>query len=58
MLFQFNLPSLSVTNDQLTLTTANRHKGVDSLDTSLHRFAHRDTRDDTRSLNTHTGPKI
>merc|ERR1712203_345661 len=30
--------SLSVTNDQLTLTTANGHKGVNSLDASLHRL--------------------
>lgn len=31
-----SLTSLTVTNDQLTLTTANRHHGVDGLETSLH----------------------
>jgi hypothetical protein len=30
------LTSLSVTNNQLTLTTTNRHKGVYGLETSLH----------------------
>merc|ERR1719483_1891060 len=31
---------LSVANDQLTLATANGHKGVNSLDASLHGLGH------------------
>jgi len=54
----FYSPSLPVTNNQLTLTTANGHKGVDSLDSSLHGFPHRDTGDDTWSLGTNTSPVI
>uniref|UniRef100_A0A182SVP3 Uncharacterized protein n=1 Tax=Anopheles maculatus TaxID=74869 RepID=A0A182SVP3_9DIPT len=48
------LPSLTITNDQLTLATTNRHKRIDGLNTGLHGFAHRHTRDDTRSLDTDT----
>merc|ERR1719391_1671251 len=50
------LASLSVTNDQLTLATANGHKGVNSLDASLHRLRHRLPRDDARSLQANTEP--
>lgn len=32
------LASLTITDDQLTLTTTDRHHGVDSLETSLHRL--------------------
>merc|ERR1712215_124809 len=46
--------SLSVSNDQLTLSTANWHKGVDSLDTSLHRLADGLSWDDTRGLKTNS----
>ncbi len=50
-----NSPSLSVTNDQLTLTSTNGHQTVHSLDTGLHRFSHRDTWNDTRGFDTNTG---
>ncbi len=35
------LAGLAVTDDQLTLATADRDHGVDSLETGLHRFVHR-----------------
>src|SRR6185437_3287153 len=41
--------SLTITDDQLALTTANRNHGVDCLDTSQHRFTDRLAVDDTRS---------
>lgn len=44
------LPSLPVTNNQLALTTPNGHKAIDSLDSSLHGFAHRDPGDDARGF--------
>merc|ERR1719367_2465797 len=40
------LASLPVTDDQLTLATANGHKGVDGLDAGLHRLRHRLPRND------------
>merc|ERR1719334_1919097 len=46
--------SLSVSNDQFTLSTANWHKGVDGLDTSLHRLADRLSWDNARSFNTNS----
>lgn len=45
-----SLTSLTVTNDQLTLTTANGDHGVDGLETSLHGLVDRLARQDTRSL--------
>merc|ERR1719209_522995 len=48
--------SLSVTNDQLTLATANGHKGVNSLDASLHRLGHGLPGDDARGLQANTEP--
>lgn len=51
------LPSLTITNDQLSLTTANGDQRIDGLNASLHRLAHRNARDDTRSLDTDTGAK-
>ena len=42
------LTRLTVTNDQLTLTTADRHHGVDRLDTGLQRLGHRLTPDHAR----------
>src|SRR5690606_33384720 len=36
-----SLSSLTVADDQLTLTTTDRNHGVDSLDTSLKRFVYR-----------------
>merc|ERR1719167_98621 len=50
------LASLSVTNDQLTLATANGHKGVNSLDASLHRLGHGLPGDDARGLQADTEP--
>jgi hypothetical protein len=44
------LSGLTITNDQLTLTTANGHHGVDTLQTSLHRLVDGATRQDTRGL--------
>merc|ERR1712121_109321 len=46
--------SLSVSNDQFTLTTTNWHKGVDGLDTSLHRLADRLSWDNARSFDTNS----
>jgi hypothetical protein len=51
------IPSLSITNDQFSLTSANGHQRIHSLDTCLHWLPHRDSGDDTRSLNTNSGPK-
>merc|ERR1711963_470787 len=50
------LASLPVTDDQLTLATANRHKRVDSLNASLHGLRHRLPGDDTRSLQANPEP--
>jgi hypothetical protein len=41
---------LAITNDQFTLTTANRHHGVDGLETSLDGLVDRVTRKNTRGL--------
>eukprot|EP00049_Salpingoeca_infusionum_P017066 m.351668 g.351668 ORF g.351668 m.351668 type:complete len:555 (-) comp16305_c0_seq1:37-1701(-) len=49
------LTSLTITNDQLTLTTANWHKRVNGLDTGLHWLAHGLAWDDTWGLDTDTG---
>ena len=49
-------PSLSVTNDELALSAANRHKTVDRLDASLHRLLHRNARNNAGSLNTNASP--
>lgn len=53
-----DLPSLSVTNDQLSLSTANGHQTVYGFDTSLHGLPHRDTGDDARGLQTHTSTLV
>lgn len=45
-----SLTSLTVTNDQLTLTTADGNHGVNGLETSLHGLVDRLARQDTRSL--------
>src|SRR5690606_32489711 len=42
------LAGLAVANDQLTLATADRHHGVDRLETGLHRLRHRLTRNHAR----------
>ena len=44
------LTGLTVTNDQLTLTTADGHHGVDTLHTSLHGLVDGATGQDTRGL--------
>ena len=44
------LASLTITNDQLTLTTSNGHHSVDGLETSLHRLVDGTTGQDTGSL--------
>ena len=38
---QRRFPGLPVSDDQLTLTLADRHHGIDGLDAGLHRFRHR-----------------
>jgi len=48
------LARLSVTNNKLTLASANGHESVDALKTSLHGLVHRLTRDNTRSLELNT----
>lgn len=48
------LPSLTIANDQLTLTTTDGHQGVDGLDTGLHGLAHGHTGDDAGGLDSHT----
>merc|ERR1719220_1991082 len=50
------LASLSVTDDQLTLATANGHKRVDSLNAGLHRLRHRLPGNDARSLQANPEP--
>jgi hypothetical protein len=45
-----SLSGLTVTNDQLTLTTSNWNHGIDRLETSLHWLVDGVTRQDTRSL--------
>ena len=49
-----SLTSLTITNDQLTLTTANWHHGVDRLETSLDWLVDRLSRKNTRSLHLST----
>lgn len=48
------LPSLTVSNDQLSLATANGHQTVHGFDAGLHGLPHRDAGDDARGLQTHT----
>ena len=48
------LTSLSITNDELTLSTANGHEGIDTLEASLHGLVHRLSGDDTGSLKLNT----
>lgn len=48
------LPSLPVSDDQLSLASSNGHQTVHSLDASLHGLPHRDTRDDSGGLQTNT----
>jgi hypothetical protein len=45
-----SLAGLTITNDQLTLATANWHHGIDGLETSLHRLVDGTTRQDAGSL--------
>jgi len=49
------LAGLSITNDELTLSTANRHERVDSLEASLHRLVHGFPRDNARRLQLNSG---
>ena len=44
------LTGLTVADDELTLTTADRDHGVDGQQASLNRLAHRGTLDDTGGL--------
>jgi len=59
-----SLTSLSITNDEFSLTSSNGDQTIDSLKTSLHRFVDGLSGDNTRSLNfdslssfSLTGPK-
>ena len=45
-----SLASLTIADDKLTLSTANRHHGVDGLETGLHWLVDRAARQDTWSL--------
>ena len=51
----WNLPGLSVSDDELSLTSANGNQTVDSLDSALHRLPHRDPGNNTGSLRPHSG---
>lgn len=53
--FASYLPSLTIADDKLSLTTADGDERVDGFNTSLHGLTHGDTRDDTGSLDTDTG---
>jgi len=48
------LTSLSITNDELTLSTANGYEGIDTLEASLHGLVHGLSGDDTGSLELNT----
>ena len=50
------LPSLPVTNDELTLSTADGHQTVHSLDAGLHGLLHRCAGNDARGLQANTEP--
>lgn len=50
-----SLASLAITNDQLTLTTADGHHGVDGLETGLHGLVDGLARENARSLELGTG---
>ena len=50
-----SLSGLTITNDQLTLTTTNRDHGVDGFETGLYRLVDRSSRKNTRSLDLSTG---
>ena len=50
------LSCLSVTNDQLSLSTSNGHQTVYSLNSCLHGFSYRDSGDDTWGLYSYTSP--
>ena len=54
VLREFNIPSLTITNDQLTLTTTDGHQRIDGFDTGLHGLAHGDTGNDTGGFHTDT----
>ena len=47
------IPSLPVTDDELTLATPNGHQAVDGLDARLHGLPDGDARDDARGLQPH-----
>lgn len=51
-----SLSGLTVTNDELTLATTNRHHGVDGLQTGLHGLVDGTTGQDTRGLDLGTAP--
>jgi len=50
-----SLAGLTVTNDKLTLTTADGNEGVYSLEAGVHGLVHRATGHDTRGLDFYTG---
>eukprot|EP00298_Acanthocystis_sp_HF-20_P012400 c19866_g1_i1.p3 GENE.c19866_g1_i1~~c19866_g1_i1.p3 ORF type:complete len:196 (-),score=-78.51 c19866_g1_i1:160-747(-) len=49
-----SLAGLTITNNQLSLSTTNGHQRVDGLQSSLHGLMHGFTRNDTRGLNFNT----
>jgi len=53
-----SLASLTITDDQFTLTPADWHEGVNSLDASLHWFGHGLPRNNARCLDSNSGSFI
>jgi len=53
-----SLTGLAVTNDQLTLATANGNHGIDGLQTGLHRLVDRTARQNAGSLSLSTTPLL
>jgi hypothetical protein len=49
-----SLSGLTITNDQFTLTTADGHHGIDSLEASLYRLVDGSSRQDTWGLDLST----
>ena len=49
------LPSLTITDDELTLATTDWHERVDGLEASQHGLAHTHSWNDARRLDANTG---
>jgi hypothetical protein len=53
-----SLAGLTITNDELTLTSADRNEGIYGLESSGHRLVHRLARDDARGLDLCSGAQL